>query len=184
MNQATSNDAIDVVSIETQERTNALLQGLKAALANVALSDAEVAIRTGLNRVTVQRAKKEGADPKLSSFVAMAGAGGMVLTMQKENVVEGWTDERKVVHRGYSYNRIHREQDASEKAFAMMWEKMNKSDQYSIPLMRSLVPNFTQDQASAVATAIQWLGSSVGFEFLRESLKASGYTISEAPSKK
>lgn len=175
MNANTATQELDEINTEIQQRTEFLLQGLKAALGNVGLSDADVASRTGLNRITVQRAKKDGADPKLSSFVAMASAAGVIPTLQKQEIVDGYTDEKKVVHRGYSYVRINR--DKSEKAFAKTWEAINQTGVGVQPIMRYLVPNYTQDQASAVATVVQWLGTTVGFEFLTDALKNAGYSV-------
>jgi DNA-binding phage protein len=174
---------------EVAEHTATLLTDLSAAQQRLGLSDVEIATRTGLNRATVRRAKTDGGDPQLSSFVAMAAALGLSPSLNHLDEASGFTMESSVIHRGYAYARINRDQDwrdtQREAAFAKSWEAINEhSDHGLTPAMRNLVPNHTQAQASAAATVVQWLGSDIGFDFLRQALASAGYDIVDTTARK
>lgn len=89
-------------------------------------------------------------------------------------------------HRGYFYNRTRHDLDMRdrqrEKLLANKWERMNARSPGVEPLLTHLVPNYTEDQAKASATIIQWLGSTVGFNFLQDVLGEAGYKIVEGKS--
>lgn len=86
-------------------------------------------------------------------------------------------------HQGLHHNRtrydLQFEDRKREAALANAWEAQNDKESGSGEILGQLVPHYTQDQATAVATAIQWLGSEVGFEFLSSALAAAGYEIKE-----
>jgi hypothetical protein len=44
-------------------------------------------------------------------------------------------------------------------------------------ILPTLVPDITPSQARVAATVVQWLGSDVGFDFLRRTLAIAGYAI-------
>ena len=46
-----------------------------------------------------------------------------------------------------------------------------------VPVLPVLLPGCTQEQATACATVMQWLGTDVGFQFLRQTLAQAGYSI-------
>lgn len=103
---------------------------------------------------------------------------------------------RRLVHKGIRHDRTEVTDGTGrrEKDFATAWWRENKSRQYGSFsycsrlewIMRSDQENIfvpvTQDVATAVATVIQWFGSSVGFSVLEEILGEAGYKI--VPSKK
>lgn len=84
---------------------------------------------------------------------------------------------KKIVHRGLSHYRTKRE--PLEREFARAWAAENATSDtlrfLLVPTERLDDPVWsrrqpTQEEATAVATAIQWLGSPVGQSFLREVL--------------
>lgn len=91
----------------------------------------------------------------------------------------------KLIHKGFSYSRTQMVQNfrdtTREKALAEKWEIDNPAPgQFGIqPILNALVPDCTQRDAQVAATVIQWLGSEVGFNFLKEALGSVGYDITE-----
>lgn len=91
----------------------------------------------------------------------------------------------KVKHEGRSRHRL--ESNALESIFAARWEIENTSGsgRHNGILELSLHSNgdgnvtepCTQQEATVAATVIQWLGSPVGFFWLRETLKDGGYSV-------
>lgn len=91
-----------------------------------------------------------------------------------------------IEHKGRSFHRTKRE--PIEAALAAAWERRNRADSFnnlttldwlahgdgSQCLVRA-----TQQEATLAATVIQWLGSPVGFSFLREALSAAGYEVAK-----
>lgn len=104
---------------------------------------------------------------------------------------------KKIIHRGYYYDRIKHESSAREKAFIDAWEKecelrpgINSGfgllqdlfiDEIGSFLNEKVKYVITQHDAWIVATAIQWLGSNVGMCFFGEVFEKMGY---EEPRKK
>jgi len=96
-----------------------------------------------------------------------------------------------IKHVGKSPHRLTPEAgNPLEVAFAESWEE----DNADIPLwyngghgtlellMHSngdwrVTGDLTQDEATAAATVIQWLGSPVGFSFVRDTLEKCGYEV-------
>jgi DNA-binding XRE family transcriptional regulator len=153
----------------------------------LAISQAELATRIGVSRMTVQRAETEGADPQLSTFIAMANALGLRVHV-RENDAE-IIPEEQIIHRGYVHNRTKHDVDwkdrQRESAFAKSWEAVNEHKPVGLSaVMSQLVPQHTQAQASAAATVIQWLGSDIGFDFLQNALALAGYQVVEKQKKK
>jgi hypothetical protein len=79
----------------------------------------------------------------------------------------------------------------SEKAFAEAWEKEQQRS-YGMPLVQALMVVHRPGEVSGrvafwltprerviVASIVQWLGTNVGFAFLREALRRCGYRITE-----
>jgi transcriptional regulator with XRE-family HTH domain len=177
---------------QTEALQEALLTQLTETRKALGLTQAELANRTGMSRMTVQRAEAPGADPQLSSFLAIALALNMLPQLRAQDEELGPPAAQDLVHRGLHHNRSQhdlqfrdREREAS---FAAAWEAANNQDTRGLtavaPLMSELVPGCTQDQASASATVIQWLGSELGFIFLEEALGKAGYALVDKRAKK
>lgn len=174
--------------IERQERAAQLIDKIRHEQEVLGLTDVEVAARSQLSRMTVQRLKDEDSNPRLDSLIALSAAVGLNVELIKTAQLERYTDERTVIHRGLSRHRLKgnlAESDVKrELAFANAWEAANESRTCLPSLMHSLVPGHTQEQATAAATAVQWLGTSLGFDFLSEMLDSAGYEISEKGASK
>lgn len=110
-------------------------------------------------------------------------------------------------HRGMSYRRI--EHSHREHAFAKAWERENTptvgAGLRDFGVVQALMFNqnphaagaprahpcfwweyplrfwITNKEAAIAATVIQWLGSNVGFDFLRRTLAACGYKVVRDP---
>jgi hypothetical protein len=86
-------------------------------------------------------------------------------------------------NRGLHSKRLLDEQEnPREEAFALEWEKQNKGmpvgDYATVQRLAGTVTLAGTEQASVFyATVIQWLGSNVGFDFLRIALDKCGYDI-------
>ena len=161
----------------------ALLNQLTAGRSSLGLSQAELGERIGANRMTIQRSEAEGADMRLSTFTEQALALGMVPTLRQAGGSGASYDANPgdIVHRGLSYIRTKHDLEyrdrEREKALAQAWEGANADNPGLPPLMQTLIPGHTQAQATAAATAIQWLGSEMGFPFLVKALADAGYDV-------
>lgn len=151
------------------------------------LSQGELAIRAGVSRMTVQRAEVENGNVSLDSFCQLAVALGMTPTlMAPGESVQGDGDPRSavttvMVHRGLHHNRTQRANDSRDRnrelSLANSWEKANAEGSCFTPTLQALLPGYTQDQATAAASVMQWLGSDVGFDFLTRALGVAGYDV-------
>lgn len=172
-----------------QQLSAALCDQLRNAREAAGLTQADLAQMTGVSRMTVQRCEGVGADPQQSNFLAFA----LALNLMPKLVPIGETDAaplpQDLVHHGYARNRTRYDlQDRDrqrEAAFAKAWDKVNEHHPVGLSaVMPHLVPGCTQAQASACATAIQWLGSEVGFDFLQRTLEHAGYKLVDTQAAK
>lgn len=159
-----------------------LMQELEARRVQLGLDKTDLVERTGLSRATVQRATAEDADPQLSTFVRLALALNLQPALTKPGSGAEAPMPEDIVHRGLAYNRTKAPHDGMDRkreaALAAAWERENVHQEVGLSaLMRHLIPNHSQEQATAVATVVQWLGSEVGFQFLRRTLDSVGYDI-------
>lgn len=172
-------DTSDTLMVNTEVAS--LLGQLLEAQAQLELTNAQIAKKTGLNRMTIQRLSDEGADPQLSSFVAVSAAVGLRVVLASGSEILDSTPEDKIVHKGLCQARLKGdkqwESTKRECALAAAWESANTRHLHWAPTMHHLVPGHTQAQATAAATVIQWLGSDVGFDFLKAALDTAGYEI-------
>ncbi|MBC8738553.1 hypothetical protein F6X40_17480 [Paraburkholderia sp. UCT31] len=168
-----------------QDQTDAVCRGLLGSIARqqeaLGLTNVELAKRVGVSRMTIQRSREQDADPQLSTVVAMALAVGLTPSVDASGAA-GHLLERDIVHRGLAHNRLKRDRKwrdtQRETALAVAWEAANDYAGPGLePVMKHLVPNYDQAQASAAATVLQWLGSDVGFIFLERALKQAGYKL-------
>lgn len=165
-----------------------LLGQLKAARRRLGLTQADLAERIGINRMTVARAEGDGADPQLSTFLSMTLAMNCKVAVVAEEQGDNAPLPKDLVHRGLSHVRTRHDLDwrdrQREKALAQAWEAANRDEGVGVsPILPVLVPGCTQAQASACATVIQWLGSDIGFGFLQQALERAGYEINEKKGK-
>lgn len=169
-----------------------LLGGLRTARTGLQLSQADLAERAGVSRMTVQRAESEDADVSLATFTRLALALNLTPRLVASSD-EGDVDQYRplatdIVHRGLAYNRTkHNLTDRDrqrERELAKRWEAANAANPVMPPLLESLVPGHSQEVASAVATVVQHLGSEIGFAFLCHALEAVGYEVVDTRAKK
>lgn len=166
-----------------------LLHTVKCARETLGLTQAELAADIGASRATVVRAEADDADPQLLTFMAMALGCGLRPALEPTGGAEPPPLPQDLVHRGLAYNRTKHDLGYAdrrrERALALAWEAANAHQDVGLqPIMPSLVPGCTQAQASACATAIQWLGSEVGFDFLVQALRQAGYTVAPSSEKR
>lgn len=180
MTTATSSAAQQTDAIQS-----ALLGQLTDTRKALGLTQSELANRVGVSRMTVQRAEAPDADPQLSSFLAIALALNLLPQLRTSDDQLGPPATQDLVHRGLNHVRTlhdlqYRDRER-EAAFADAWEAAHPQDSQTVaalpPLLSELVPGCTQEQASAAATVVQWLGTTVGFEFLEQALEKAGYAV-------
>lgn len=107
-------------------------------------------------------------------------------------------DPKELEHKGLHYRRTQvtgrdvSKSSVREKSFADTWAQVN-SGEVSEPVLASLLRKnndsniygmdfavpYNKASVVAAATAVQWLGSPVGFPFLVEALKGAGYEVKE-----
>lgn len=153
-----------------------LLGRLAGERERVGLTQAELARRTGLSRMTIQRAEANGADTQLSTFVAYACAVGLTPALEDARSA-GMAPTQELVHHsaglgltGEAHPWRSRRRIA---AFDQAWRDLNERQQVAA----ALAPGLSQSQATAMATVVAWLGTDQGVELLREVLGAQGYDI-------
>ena len=177
---------------QTDAIQSALLGQLTDTRKALGLTQSDLAKRIGMNRMTVQRAEAPEADPQLSSFLAIALALNLLPQLRTSDDELGPPAAQDLVHRGLHHARTlhdlqYRDRER-EAAFATAWESANPHDPQLLaampPLVSELIPGCTQEQASAAATIVQWLGTTVGFEFLEQALSTAGYAIVDKRAKK
>jgi hypothetical protein len=106
--------------------------------------------------------------------------------------------QENLVHRGANQHRLkvvpEYKAESRELAFATSWEEMNNEEYGGNTLAYLLAENpnetsvwamkmkspYNQAAATAAATAIQWLGTSVGFNFLCKALSQAGCKVVDA----
>ena len=106
-------------------------------------------------------------------------AGGKLLCVV--DLIGSWVDSPavKATHpdRGHMHERT--EYDALEKALADKWEKDDRTY-----LLQCLTDSrATKRDRFIAATVIQWLGTNVGFGFIRECFADGGYAIIGSPTR-
>lgn len=82
-----------------------------------------------------------------------------------------------LIHRGVSHARTKQPHNKLEAEFAKNWESANRQGGPWTPVVEHLLPGCTQEQATAMATVVQWMGSEVGFDFLRQVLSQHGLQV-------
>lgn len=172
-------------NVTNEFETRQAIEGIAGAIEErqraLGLTTVELARRSGLDRLTIRRTREAGNDPKLSTVVAMAMAVGAQVGVESTVVENGYGQESTLVHRGLAWNRLNKTEKARdidrERALARNWETANISPAWTSPMLLALLGKCTQDQASAAATVVQWLGTEIGFEFLKTALKDAGYDI-------
>ncbi len=180
-----TSQAQELVHVASLHRAN-LLGALRAARESQGLTQDELAQRADVARMTVQRAEAEGADASLSTFLELTEALNLQVHLG-EPEAEVTPHPRDLIHRGLAYNRTKHDLEwrdrQREAALAKSWEAANEHRDFGLSaILPTMIPGVTQAQATAVATAMQWLGSEVGFEFLTRALEHAGYAIHDTKS--
>lgn len=182
MAQSTSDSA------EAQALQASILHRLTESRIALGLTQEELGNRAGTHRMTIQRMEQDGGDARLSTFIAAALAAGLIPEVRQRHSAEKRHDCNELVHRGYAHARTkNREGNPTQKreaAFADSWQAANENGKHGLaPMLPLLVPNCTQEQASACATVIQWLGTDVGFGFLKQALYYAGLEVAPITKK-
>jgi DNA-binding XRE family transcriptional regulator len=180
MNHSTNPDQLQP---QVRRQTRVLIDALTKARKKAGLSQTAMSEQSGLSRMTFVRMEgAEDADPQLSTVLSAAALLGLGVELVDPATKAGLQDPATMVHRGLSWNRLKRDSSwddtRRETALAKRWEAVNKASiGGDTPVMTHLVPGYTQEQATAAATAVQWLGSDIGFAFLQEALATAGYEV-------
>ena len=164
-----------------------LINRLISTRKDLGLTQAELAERVEIARMTVQRieAKEGGVNLKTFLLLALALNLNPELNTVKTHALAPLAED--LVHRGKAYNRTQHDLSwrdrQREAALAEAWEKLNEYQPVGrTPVLSALLDNPTQQEATAAATVIQWLGSEIGFDFLTQALRSAGYEITAASS--
>lgn len=158
-----------------QQAIQRLTIALDEARKSQGLTQKDLAAAAEVDRMTAQRLRAGQGSPLLSNMIAMGDAAGLDLVWQTRESVEP-VDQDLITHTGLSFIRTNNDSPI-EKALAQHWQAANKISSFMPGVMELLVPDFDQAQATAAATVAQWMGSPVGFNFLREALGSAGYAI-------
>lgn len=161
-----------------------LLDVLGAASASINVSQSELARRSGVNRTTLLRMGKEGGDPSLATLVALGSALDLELKWVASEDAS-FSDQDLFSHKGAHIARTRSREKFKdvlrEKALSETWLEINKPNHALPARMKQLLPQHDQAQATAVATVVQWLGSTEGFHFLQQALARAGLEIIKKP---
>lgn len=165
----------------TQDRDE-LMTSLAERRKQMGVSQTALAEKLGLSRMSVARAERLGTDLQLSTFLGMAKGLGMEVRLKppKEQKVGA---DKKSAHKGLAHNRIAtedlRKRNPLEAQFSKSWMAANDHSPQLPGVLHQLVPGFHARDAEVAATVVQWLGSEVGFAFLRQALAEAGYAVTE-----
>lgn len=72
----------------------------------------------------------------------------------------------------YTHRLSSRAGNPIEIAFAEAWRRINNQNLNTDAYLEYLIPNYTPREEQVVATIIQWLGSPVGMNFIRDVFKS------------
>lgn len=162
-----------------------LIEQLTVTRKSLGLTQAELAERVGCARMTVQRAETITEGTSLETFLVLALALNLFPMFRFDEGQKGYTMPQDLIHRGLCHERTQRNPEwrstQREAVFAKAWEEINEVCPVGVQaILPALIPEITQPQATAAATVIQWLGSDVGFAFLKETLEKAGYDLLDA----
>lgn len=175
-----SKEAVKAQAHVASAEQETLLSLLRQTRKRLGLSQEEVALRAGMARMSVTRLEAPEAEVQLSTFLSAAKALGLKVQLVPESE-PAFVPPAKLSHRGLFHNRTRLQHNQREALFARAWEQENaERAHFGEPRVEQLLPGCTQEQATAAATVIQWLGSQVGFNFLQEVLKAAGDKLTPA----
>lgn len=182
MNETTAQIDPNRLQEDMQALKDSLIKHLGETRKHLGLTQAELAERTGIARMTVQRAEAPETGTSLDTFLLLALALNLRPSLTSIENGPQAPLPYELVHRGVAHNRTQRDLQyrdrQRERAFSQAWEALN-SRPLSTPLVSTLLDGANQAQASAAATVIQWLGSEVGFAFLTEALESAGYELQD-----
>ena len=87
-------------------------------------------------------------------------------------------------HIGFESQRVIFPSGDLERIFAFSWMERNKDEWCILDRLLSTDEDprgATQRDATVAATVVQWLGTNVGFGFVRSCLEKAGYEVKETP---
>lgn len=155
-----------------------LLGRLAGERERLGLTQAEIAQRTGLSRMTIQRLESNGADAQLSSFIAYACAVGLGPELREAPDLNEALGQA-LSHHSAGLSLAEEAQPWRSRgriaAFDQAWRLLNAHQRTA----SRLIPGLSQPQATAMATVVAWLGTDQGVEFLREVLTSQGHEVAD-----
>lgn len=89
-----------------------------------------------------------------------------------------------LAHVGFEAQRVVFPSGDLERTFAFRWVERNREEWCLLDRLLSTEADprgATERDAKVAATVIQWLGTNVGFGFIRSCLEEAGYKIIETP---
>jgi transcriptional regulator with XRE-family HTH domain len=155
---------------------DALLGALRTRRKQLGISQRDLADRIAVRRSTVLKGEVHRGNISLSYLVRWVRALNLTATLNATNdeLPDGLVHRSLLVYRG----RYDLREEQRECALAESWEYANQQHSMGLgAILPTLVPDITPSQARVAATVVQWLGSDVGFDFLRRTLAIAGYAI-------
>ncbi len=173
--------AAPTASVTAPHHQEALLGKLRQAREELGWSQQDLAECAGLSRMSVARSESAQAQVKLATFLHMAHALGLSVTLKEKGNGRQVASE-DLVHKGVAHSRVVGQAaklNPTEVVLANAWAHVNAENPHLPPILKTLIPGCTQEQATAAATIVQWLGSSVGRDFLTRALSKAGIALVE-----
>jgi transcriptional regulator with XRE-family HTH domain len=176
MSNPTSHPLSRRISEEADLLKDALSGALRTRRKQLGISQMELADRIDVRRQTVLEGELHRANISLSVLVRWVRALNLTATLNStdDELPNGHVHCSLWVNR----RRYDLREEQRECALAESWEHANQRHSMGLgAILPTLVPGITPSQASVAATVIQWLGSELGFDFLRRTLAIAGYAI-------
>jgi DNA-binding XRE family transcriptional regulator len=159
---------------EADQLKDGLLGALRTRRRQLGISQIDLADWIDVRRQTVSDGELHRANFSLSTLVRWVRALDLTATLNaKDDEVSNGVHTLWVNRRKYD---LREEQRIC--ALAESWKHANQQRSLGLgAVLATLVPGVTPSQSRAVATMIQWLGTELGFDFLKRTLALAGYAI-------
>jgi DNA-binding XRE family transcriptional regulator len=176
MSRSTSHPLSKRIFEEADQLKDGLLGALRTRRRQLGISQIDLADWIEVRRQTVSDGELHRANFSLSTLVRWIRALNLTATL---NTIDDELSNGQVLRTLWVNRRKYDlREDQRVCALAESWENANQ--QHSLGLgavLAALVPGVTPSQSRAVATVIQWLGTELGFDFLKRTLALAGYAI-------